>query len=296
MYPRLKKMIEEETKLPVYGYLPERADLKVESRYLGLTLPGELAELQKTLEALGHQAEETIDLDGLFTLAKTADGLEEGSNLCRLRNGTPIRIGVAKDAAFCFFYRDNLEILEALGAEISFFSPLEEENLPEDVDGLIFYGGYPELYAEKLSANQTMRESIRLAVRKGMPCIAECGGFLYLQEYLENKEGKRFPMVGALPGGSRYTGRLGRFGYVTLSGGTAFGRPVGEIPAHEFHYYDSTDAGSSFLARKPLSERSWRCIISTDGLWAGYPHIHYGGSQVFAWNFLEACRNRRKER
>ena len=103
-------------------------------------------------------------------------------------------------------------------------------------------------------------------------------------------------MVGALPGGSRYTGRLGRFGYVTLSGGTAFGRPVGEIPAHEFHYYDSTDAGSSFLARKPLSERSWRCIISTDGLWAGYPHIHYGGSQVFAWNFLEACRNRRKER
>lgn len=295
MYPRLKALIEKETKLPVYGYFPERADLAVESRYLGLMLPGELEGLRSTLEALGRQAGETLDLEGLLKLAATAEELEEETDAGDFAEGFPVHIGVARDAAFCFFYRDNLEILEKLGARLSFFSPLEDEKLPEDVDGLIFYGGYPELYAEKLSANVSMRESVRRALEKGLPCIAECGGFLYLQEYLENKEGRRFPMVGALSGGSSYAGKLKRFGYVTLSGGTAFGRPVGEIPAHEFHYYDSAVTGSSFLARKPLSEKSWRCVVSTDWLWAGYPHIHYGGSQIFPRNFLEACRDRRKD-
>ena len=296
MYPRLKQMIEEKTGISVYGYFPERTDLKVESRYLGLTLPGELEALENTLDGLGRQAEETLDLDGLLELAGTAGELEWEDGAFTWEKGAPVQIGVARDAAFCFFYRDNLEILEALGAEITFFSPLEDEKIPEGVDGLIFYGGYPELYAEKLSANERMRKSVRRAIEEGMPCIAECGGFLYLQEYLEDQEGRRFSMAGALPEGSRYTGRLGRFGYVTLSGGTAFGRPAGEIPAHEFHYYDSADPGSSFLAKKPLSDRSWRCIISTDWMWAGYPHIHYGGSRTFAQNFLEACRDRRKDR
>lgn len=206
-----------------------------------------------------------------------------------------VRIGIAKDEAFCFFYQDNLKILEDMGAELVYFSPLRDEKIPADVDGLIFYGGYPELYAEKLSRNSSMRGSVRMAVKKGLPCIGECGGFLYLQEYLETKEGQRFPMTGVLPGGSHYTGRLLRFGYVTLSGGTAFGGDAGEIPAHEFHYYDSTDAGNAYLASKPLSKRSWRCIVSTGRLWAGYPHIHYGGNRKFAENFLDACRNRRKE-
>lgn len=296
MYPCLKRLVEEGTGLPVYGYFPERPDLKVESRYLGLTLPGELEALENTLDALGRQAEESLDLDGLLELAGTAEELEEKQEDSEHEERIPVHIGVARDAAFCFFYRDNLEILEEMGARITFFSPLEDEKIPEGAEGLIFYGGYPELYAETLSANETMRKSVRRAVKEGIPCIAECGGFLYLQEYLEDQEGRRFPMAEALPGGSHYTGRLGRFGYVTLSGGTAFGRPAGEIPAHEFHYYDSEDTGNSFLAKKPLSERSWRCVVGTDRLWAGYPHIHYGGSRIFARNFLEACRDRRKDR
>ena len=164
-----------------------------------------------------------------------------------------------------------------------YFSPLRDEKIPADVDGLIFYGGYPELYAEKLSRNSSMRDSVHMAVKEGLPCIGECGGFLYLQEYLETKEGQRFPMTGVLPGGSHYTGRLLRFGYVTLSGGTAFGGDAGEIPAHEFHYYDSTDAGNAYLASKPLSKRSWRCIVSTGRLWGGL-------SAHSLWRKPEVCR------
>ena len=239
-------MIEEQTGLLVYGYLPEKKELQVESRYLGLRLPGEMETMKETLKRLGSQAEETIDLAGLLSLAETAGMMEEEerrtSEGCGETDGKvpakeKVRIGIAKDEAFCFFYQENLKILEDMGAELVYFSPLRDEKIPADVDGLIFYGGYPELYAEKLSRNSSMRDSVRMALKKGLPCIGECGGFLYLQEYLKTKEGKRFPMTGVLPGGSHYTGRLLRFGYVTLSGGTAFGRDAGEIPAHEFHYY-----------------------------------------------------------
>ena len=160
MYPRLKEMIEEQTGLLVYGYLPEKKELQVESRYLGLRLPGEMETMKETLKRLGSQAEETIDLAGLLSLAETAGMMEEEerrtSKGCGETDGKvpakeKVRIGIAKDEAFCFFYQDNLKILEDMGAELVYFSPLRDEKIPADVDGLIFYGGYPELYAESLA-------------------------------------------------------------------------------------------------------------------------------------------------
>ena len=199
-----------------------------------------------------------------------------------------------------------------MGAKLIPFSPLSDEHLPEGLDGLLLYGGYPELYADRLSKNESMRMEIRRAVANGLPCIAECGGFMYLQESITDEEEYTYPMVGALKGKSYYTPSLRRFGYITLSGGAkaddmtqdgvkpdatmgsgkVFGREVGEIPAHEFHYYDSDECGSAFTAKKPLSQKNWKCIISTETLLAGYPHIHYYGNLNVVRAFLDTCENR----
>lgn len=119
--------------------------------------------------------------------------------------------------------------------------------------------------------------------------MAECGGFQYLQEYLRTDTGT-WPMAGVLEGGSYPAGRSVRFGYVTLTGEKAFGRGIDEIPAHEFHYYDSENCGSDFLAKKPLTDRSWNCMVSRENILAGYPHIHYGGCPELAEAYLDACR------
>lgn len=201
-----------------------------------------------------------------------------------------VRIGVAKDEAFCFFYEDNLQLLQELGAELVYFSPLHDSRLPEAVDGLMFHGGYPELYAERLSKNTEMLASVREAVQDGVPCMAECGGFMYLHEQMEDMDGRPWPMAGIIQGYVRKTDRLGRFGYITLEGGTVFGQDVGEIPSHEFHYFDSDCCGEDFLAKKPVGKRSWHCIHSAGTLFAGFPHLYFYGNPKVAQAFLDACR------
>ena len=289
MYGRMKDLIEDQTGVKVYGYVPVLKDCALESRYLGLKLPTERKDTEEKLEKLGRQIQETVDIKGLLQLAESAPEIKgENEKTVELpEKPVSIRIGLASDEAFCFFYRDNLELLQKTGAELIPFSPLKDKKIPENVSGLLFYGGYPELYAEQLSQNQSMRESIKEALKDGMPCIAECGGFMYLGEYIEDEKGDKFPMVGILKGKSYPTGALRRFGYVTLTGGTVFGQDAGMIPAHEFHYYDSEDCGEEFLAEKPLSERSWKCMISTDTIFAGYPHIHYYGNTRIPEAFMK---------
>lgn len=295
MYPRLKGLVEQEAKVKVYGYVPVLADFSLESRHLGLKMPSEIDDIREKIERLGSALEKTLDIDALIELASSVPaiagepesvGNEEMEKVC----ASPIRIGVAKDEAFCFIYPDNLSVLESMGAEVVPFSPIHDSHLPKNLSGLLFYGGYPELYAKELSENESMRREVKEALAAGMPCIAECGGFQYLQEYLKTDEGAVYEMCGALKGGSYPTGALRRFGYVTLSGGTAFGRDVGEIHAHEFHYYDSEYCGEAFLAQKPLSKKTWQCMISEETLLAGYPHIHYAGNPKLAGAFLEACK------
>lgn len=294
LYGRVKERIEKETSVKVYGYLPDMKELSFESRYLGLKLPGEVQDIRQRLKAIGECLEKTVDIDGLASLAKSAPGIEtagseESSFPQRRGDFDGIRIGAALDKAFCFIYEDNLRILGELGAKIIPFSPLKNTRLPENIDGLLLYGGYPELFAEELSANASMREDIRAALENGMPCMAECGGFQYLQEGIRDEKRNYYPMCALLPGESFPTSRLQRFGYVTLGGGKVFGKEVGEIRAHEFHYYDSEQCGEAFTAKKPLSNCSWKCMISTESLFAGYPHIHYAGNPKVAEAFLEAC-------
>lgn len=298
MYPRMKELIERETGVSVLGYVPVLQDCVLESRHLGLLLPGEVKELQQKLDHLSEILEQSLEVEALLRLAESAgevsyDPQKVSVAKAGLRQcGRRVRIGLAQDEAFCFMYQDNLELLKALGAQLVPFSPIHDEKLPENLDGLVLYGGYPELHARALSENQSMRESIQKAVNAGLPTVAECGGFMYLHREMEDMEGNVWPMAGALEGRAFHTDRLNRFGYITLEGGTAFGQEVGPLPAHEFHYFDSTCCGEAFTAKKPLSRRGWTCIHSNRTLFAGFPHLYYYGNPKFAEAFLLRCQER----
>ena len=294
LYPRMKELIESELPVRVYGYVPKLTDCLLESRHLGLKRPEEIADLKERLEKLAQVLSETVDLDGLFGLAKTAPEL----NAIPLKAGSgnpskeyPVKVAVARDEAFDFYYADNLCLLEEIGAELLYFSPLREERIPEAADGLLLGGGYPELYAKELSENQNMKKSVKEAIAGGMPCLAECGGFLYLHKTLEDENGTAWPMVGMIEGDAFRTPKLNRFGYVTLTAGedTMIGRKGEQFPAHEFHYWDSTENGDAFLAQKPSGSRSWRCIVNKGNLLAGFPHFYYYGNKKAAEGFLRAC-------
>ena len=166
---------------------------------------------------------------------------------------------------------------------------LPDAALP-DADGLYLPGGYPELHARALSENETMRRSILEAVGRGLPTVAECGGFLYLQQSLEDAEGHSFPQCGALPGHGFKTERLQRFGYLTLRAplDSLLFRAGEKLPAHEFHYWDSTENGAALCAEK-ADGRTWRCGFATPSLYAAFPHLHFCGEKPLAERFVKAC-------
>lgn len=287
LYPRLKTAIEEQFggKILPLGFLPPMPGVTLESRHLGLITAAEVEDLHEKLQILAEQVEKTVDLDGLLALARDAEPLTYEIP-CLPKPGEKVRIGVARDKAFCFYYEDNLTLLEELGAELVPFSPLADEALPEGLKGLYLGGGYPELYPEQLEKNSTMRASIRQALEKGLPCIAECGGFMYLQEAMEGEK-----MVGFLKGICFHAGKLVRFGYTTL---TAKEENLlcgaGEkFPAHEFHYYDVTNPGDGFTACK-ASGKPWQCGVANDHFYAGFPHFHFYACPEMAARFLNVCR------
>ena len=290
VYPRLAETITRETGLPVFGFLPVMEDCVIESRHLGLVTAAEITDLQQKLDQMARQAEKTVDLDGLLALARTAPELEQSPVSLPVVPDRP-RIAVARDKAFCFYYEASLQLLRELGAELVAFSPLRDERLPRQIGGLYLGGGYPELYARELAENETMRRSIHDAVTGGMPTVAECGGFLYLHRTLQEEGGTPWPMAGVLDAEGYPTGKLSRFGYVTLTAETdsLLFRRGETMPAHEFHYWDSTQPGADFTARKPQSERHWMAGVATDSLYAGFPHFHFAAKPEAARRFVEAA-------
>lgn len=265
------------------GFLPELPACTLESRHLGLVTAGEVEGLREKLDILARQAEETVELDRLLELAASAPPVAwEPVVLPRLE---PVRIAVARDRAFCFYYEDSLEALAEMGAELVPFSPLEDAALPAHVQGLYLGGGYPELYARQLSGNGSMRRSVRAALEGGLPCIAECGGFMYLTEGIGEAD-----MAGVLPGRCFDAGRLTRFGYVTLRAkkDNLLCRAGEAIRGHEFHHWDARCPGGDFWAEKP-SGRGWDCAVATDRLYAGYPHFHFYANPASAARFYETC-------
>ena len=295
LYPQLKQVIEQECRVQVYGYVPVLdADCSLESRHLGLVTASEVADLKEKLNKIAAVFEETIDIDGLIEAAFTAPVLRyeplELEPAVDAGQDAPV-IAVAHDDAFCFYYSDTLRMLENLGAKLEYFSPLADAHLPEGASGLYLGGGYPELHCEELSANTTLLADIREAVSAGMPTIAECGGFMFLHEELEDDQGKFWPMAGVIPGRSFRTPKLGRFGYIDITAkeDNLLCSAGESLPAHEFHYWDSDVAGEAFHAQKPQSTRNWDCAHATQTLYAGYPHLCLHARPQSLERFVRAC-------
>lgn len=299
MYDRIKPVIEEETKIPVVGFLPPLTGFQLESRHLGLVTPDEIPNLQEQLDYLSEIARESIDLDSILHIAENAPELvvrevDEIATNTMGKKDEIIRIGYAYDKAFCFYYQENLHLLEKMGATLVPFSPLKDALLPENLSGLLLGGGYPEVYAKELEENISMRKSIKEAIQSGMPCIAECGGFMYLHERMQGKDEEWYGMVGATSGESFKTNRLVRFGYVTLTANeeTTYSTKDEVLKGHEFHYWDSTDSGSDYIATKTSSAISYSTTHAKGNLMAGYPHLYYYSNTDFVKRFIESCRKR----
>lgn len=297
-YSRIKHVIETECGIPVLGYLPEDASFAVPSRHLGLLQPDEMQKQRDWVETVAEAARKTIDIDGILEIAAQAEMLQiqkATGETEKSKFPAGYRIGVARDAAFSFYYRENLRMLEDMGATLVYFSPLTDAHVSE-VDALIFGGGYPELYAKQLYENRSMRASVWQALDAGMPCHAECGGFLYLGKSLADAEGNVYEMVGFLDGAGFRTERLQRFGYVELAPQDSGVFAVNTVlRGHEFHYWDSTDCGDACLAWKPLSkQKTYPCMVKKKATFAGFPHLYYAGAEAFFYHlFLDGAKTRR---
>ena len=282
------------------GYLRRDDSHRFESRHLGLTLPGERNDFQEEIDTLADRLAQTVDMDAVLELAKRAEDIEEqsgsmqaagtcSSTVCR-NAADRVRIALAKDAAFCFCYTENIEYLESLGCRIIPFSPLKDSGIP-DCDGMILPGGYPELYAGQLSENRPMLESVRKAVREGLPTIAECGGYLYLHEELTDAEGHSYAMAGAVSAKCHFEGFQRQFGYVSIT--TArdgiFGKKGTSCKGHEFHYFVSDSRGQDVLCEKPGGGRSWRGGIINAALYAGFTHLWLPSGPEAVRSFINAC-------
>lgn len=303
----LSAQILKETKVPVIGHLPVMRDAAIESRHLGLVLPGEVPGILDTIDRVADELEGNLDFERLLDIAGDAEdpfGEEKKVSECVDACACPlmtqnhsgkqseqkkVRVGIARDEAFCFYYEDNLELLTEMGAELVFFSPLHDRNLP-DVSRLIIGGGYPELHAKELSENGSMLRDIKDAADRGMPILAECGGFLYLMESIEDPDGNEYKMAGVLPGRSHMTQKLTHFGYVkaTKNADNMYLGDGEEILGHEFHYYKADDDGNCLMLTKPSGKRCWPGHMSCNKVFAGFAHFYYPSCPAFVRRFLDA--------
>lgn len=336
LYNNIKPAILRETGVLPVGFLPETEDAAFPSRHLGLVGAEEIEDLQTRIGRLTDLAEKTVSLEALtqamgaagrqpdfsvpFTGWESADekfykrmrnreggktdnpAKANGNDGGKATSATAAKakplIAVARDSAFSFIYEENLDVLRDLGADIAFFSPLSDEKLPAGASGLYLPGGYPELYAKELSENASMRASVLGAVRSGMPVIAECGGYSYLQKKLEGKAGSLYDMVGVLPGTVRRQKGLVRFGYAEMKAilpSLLFDE--GDcVHVHSFHHYDVVDfdSGVAFALTKP-DGRSWMEGIASRTAYCAYPHLYFPGALKAAEKFVEAVEEYAKQ-
>ena len=339
MFNFYREMIEERLNVSVIGFMPHIPEARIESRHLGLVKADEIVDIKEKIALLKEYALKYVDFNALLNIAGLAEPFDSwrglhppplcgGHKVCNpspipyenniprcsaaryvdyepdflpsTRTDCAVRLYVACDEAFSFWYEDNHDLLKALGAEINFFSPLHDQELPNDADGLVLWGGYPELHAGELEGNTNMRHSLKSAIETGLPVYAECGGFMYLQQSLTDLQGKTREMLGVLPGNAKMTGKLQNFGYYKLEArkDNLLCDSGNGINAHFFHYSASDCEGDCFAAVKQ-GKKSFLCIVSEGNIFAGYQHLHFWGNPDFAKKLISACieyRNRRSAR
>lgn len=274
MYKHYKEAIEKFADVECVGYLPKEESLSVSSRHLGLLQAEEIDDLKDKSKKLKEILQKTIDVKRLLEIAELGEREYVANPFENLKDRYKgLKVGVAKDKAFSFYYNDNLELMEDLGMELIPFSPINDKNISE-VDLLYFGGGYPENYSKELSNNKTMLESIREFYQKGGKIYGECGGFMYLSSGIKLLDESYFPMCGIIKCSVEMRNKLdiSRFGYISLYEDENF---VGK--GHEFHYskiYKIEDESREYRAVKP-NGKEWACVFRSKNCRAGYPHIHF---------------------
>jgi cobyrinic acid a,c-diamide synthase len=292
-----QEAIEHYTGIPVLGYMPRRDNLSLPERHLGLIPTVEEPASKEFLKLLMSQCEATLNIPHIVRLSEQTMIPEPKPMLFPSdRKPAVTKIAVAKDKAFSFYYQDSLDLLEAWGAELAPFSPLQDNNLPQDTSGLYIGGGFPELYAEGLADNKPMKQAIKSAARQGMPIYAECGGLMYLGKSIGDLEGNEYSMVGAIPISSRIDSPRLSLGYRTVQ--TLGDGPIlrqGEIVrGHEFHWSIPKSSADNANAYHILEKGDTREGYHKRKLLASYIHLHLASLPHMASTFIENCHQFRK--
>lgn len=295
-FQMLQKAIEKEAGVPVIGWFPDDASITFAERYLGLRTALEEGWLEKKFTRLTEILEKCFDPKRFLQLSRAVRVyVSTRPEIKNVAVPQPLcRIGVAYDKAFSFYYEDNFDLLRQAGAELVFFSPLSDAAIPQQVDALYVGGGFPELHAEALSKNESMKISIRRFHQEGGIIYAECGGLIYMSQFFVDAEGRKFPLVGLLPGRIRMTDRLQNFGYHEIEAAiSTFLFPHGKkLRSHEFHYSIWDPVSNNFRSPYKIQDRS-------DGFYNGkllasYQHLHWGQDAELARSFVQAAQTWRK--
>ena len=291
----LKEAVETSCRAKVLGYLPKSDDLTIPERHLGLVMADESQ--TGAYEGLADLIEKTIDIDKVLECSNTdMISVGEGREASTTKSqASQVTIAVARDSAFCFYYQENLDLLEAFGARLVFFSPLEDEHLPEGTSGIYFGGGYPEIYGEQLESNGVIKRAIKDMSENNIPIYAECGGLIYLGSCIKNMEGaKSFDMTKIFPWKATMGRSLKALGYREVAGrnGSPFLEEGQKIRGHEFRY-SGIEGDGGFHTVYDVSGRDAE-IYDEGYLYrqtlASYIHLHFGSNPDFAANFVSRCR------
>ncbi len=285
----LREALESASLPPLLGTLPTRESWHTPERHLGLVAESEESRGDEWFAELARDVENDLDLDLLLKMCEASRPLEPAPQCCSDAVLPSVRIGIARDEAFHFYYEDNLDMLRRFGAELISFSPLHDNELPPGLDGLYIGGGFPEMFAQQLSANKDMRSSIKSFADQNGHIYAECGGFMYLCRQLTDMDGNSYDMCGALPAGTTMESRLNRLGYIEAKtvGEGLFGPSGTSLRGHEFHWSSCENDGQcegaafdvTFLRRKGHERRG----IHRGRVWASYSHLHFASNP-------DACR------
>jgi cobyrinic acid a,c-diamide synthase len=298
----LKEAVKDCIEMPCLGGILRNEDITIPERHLGLVTREDHPLTEEGIDRLADFIETSIDLDSL--LGSLTDIALPGQRHQRpsIQNQGRVRIGIARDNAFCFYYVDNLELLESRGTELVFFSPMTDNDLPDDIDGLYFGGGYPELFGQKLAGNSALRHQIKEKSLDGMPIYGECGGFMYLCEELIDLNNEKYPMCGCFPFTAKMFTRLKALGYreVTLTCDTVIGNAGLTIRGHEFHYSELIESSKEIPSAFTITDRSGMdkapqgyIIHHTLG---SYNHLHFGSQPDAVECFVNNCLTYRNQR
>ena len=292
---KLRAAVEEYTDIPVLGAVSRSTELEIGERHLGLTTPSETGMIQGLINTLGRRLTESVDLDALIAIAAKAPDLDSAQSSPINQFAKGIRIGVARDTAFGFYYPDDFEAFEAAGAELVFFDAINDTHLP-NIDGLFIGGGFPETSMAKLEANSNIRHEIKQAIKNGLPAYAECGGLMYLCETLE-WHGQKHEMVGVIPGNAVMCERPQGRGHTRLSPSDDCLWQIdgGAFKAHEFHYAKvdnlPVDTKFGFDVKRGAGISGAHDGIVVNNLMAGFCHMRNTASNPWVERFLRYVAN-----